>query len=207
MNYTAVSSRLCLKYPIIVYNLLYNLMLIVINTVLGINSLTCNRPMFYLMSMENNKNIKYQNLKKAGLFNPYQERVKDHLFLEYTNFFDPCDNLQIRYEMLRSHLIDNDSVVEICRRFGLSRQSFYTLQEKFKAEGTAGLLPKRPGPQGPSKLTLEVLKFVVQCLHAGQKISILEIRSQILQKFGVSLHRRTIEKLCKDLKQKKNFDR
>jgi len=157
--------------------------------------------------MENNKKIKYHNLKKAGLFNSDQERVKDPLFLEHTNFFDPCDNLQIRYEMLRSHLMESDSVVGICRRFGISRQSFYTLEEKFKAEGTAGLLPKRPGPRGPSKLTAEVLEFVHQCLQADQKISIIEIKSQIKQKFGVSLHRRTIEKLCKDLTQKKNSGR
>jgi transposase len=154
--------------------------------------------------MENNKKIKHHHLKKAGLFNPDQERIKDPLFLEHTNFFDPCDNLQIRYEMLRSHLMESDSVVEVCRRFGISRQSFYTLEEKFKAEGTAGLLPKRPGPRGPSKLTAEVLEFVHQCLQDDQKISIIEIKSQIRQKFRISLHRRTIEKLCKDLSLKKN---
>jgi len=155
--------------------------------------------------MENNKKIIYHNLKKAGLFNSDQERVKDPLFLEHTNFFDPCDNLQIRYEMLRSHLMESDSVVGICRRFGISRQSFYTLEEKFKKEGTAGLLPKRPGPRGPSKITAEVLEFVLQCLQADQRISIIGIKSQIQQKFGVSLHRRTIEKLCKDLTQKKKL--
>ncbi|MCW3986755.1 MAG: helix-turn-helix domain-containing protein, partial [Candidatus Bathyarchaeota archaeon] len=79
--------------------------------------------------------------------------------------------------------------------------------EKFKQEGSAGLLPKKPGPRGPSKLTAEVLEFVLLCLQADQRISILEIKFQIQQKFGVSLHRRTIEKLCKDLTQKKNSGR
>lgn len=207
MNYAAVSIRLCLKYLVIAYNLLYILRLLALNNIVGIYSLTYNGPIDYLMSMENNKKIKHHHLKKAGLFNPDQERVKDPLFLEHTNFFDPCDNLQIRYEMLRSHLMESDSVVEVCRRFGISRQSFYTIEEKFKQEGTAGLLPKRPGPRGPSKITAEVLEFVLQCLQAGQKISIIEIKSQIQKKFGVSLHRRTIEKLCKDLTQKKNSGR
>ena len=207
MNYTAVSSRLCLKSLNIVYYLTNILILLALITIIGINSLTYNRPIDYLMSMENNKKIKHHHLKKAGLFNPNPEKVKDPLFLGHTIFFDPCDNLQIRYEMLRSHLIESDSVVGVCRRFGLSRQSFYTLQEKFKQEGSAGLLPKKPGPRAPSKLTAEVLEFVLQSLQADEKISIVEIKSQIQQKFGISLHRRTVEKLCKDLTLKKNSGR
>jgi transposase len=205
--YTAMSIRLCLKYPKIVYKQMNILILLTLNNIIGINNLTYNGPIDYLMSMENDKKIKHHHLKKAGLFNPNQEKVKDPLFLEHSNFFDPCDNLQIRYEMLRSHLIESDSVVGICRRFGLSRQSFYTLEEKFKQEGTAGLLPQKPGPRAPSKLTAEVLEFVLQCLQADEKIAMVEIKSQIQKKFGVSLHRRTIEKLCKDLTLKKNASR
>lgn len=189
------------------FNMVYILRLLALNTIIGKYSLTYNGPIDYLMSMENNKKIKYHNLKKAGLFNPNPEKVKDPLFLEHTNFFDPCDNLQIRYEMLRSHLMEKDSVVEVCRRFGLSRQSFYTLQEKFEQEGSAGLLPKKPGPRAPSKLTAEVLEFVLQSLQADEKIATVEIQSQIRQKFRISLHRRTIEKLCKDLRLKKNSGR
>ena len=207
MNYTALTTRICLKYPITACSQRYILILLAINIINGINNLTYNGSIDYLMSMENNKKIKYHNLKKAGLFNSDQERVKDPLFLEHTNFFDPCDNLQIRYEMLRSHLIESDSVVGVCRRFGLSRQSFYTLEEKFKQEGSAGLLPKKPGPRAPSKLTAEVLEFVLQSLQADEKIATVEIKSQIQQKFGISLHRRTIEKLCKDLSLKKNSGR
>jgi len=207
VNYTAMSIKLCLKYLNIAYNLFNILVLLILIPVIGINNLTYNGPIDYLMSMENDIKIKHHHLKKAGLFNPNQEKVKDPLFLEHTKFFDPCDNLQIRYEMLRSHLIESDSVVGVCRRFGISRQSFYTLQEKFKQEGTAGLLPKKPGPRAPSKLTAEVLEFVLQSLQADEKIAMVEIKSQIQQKFGISLHRRTIEKLCKDLSLKKNSGR
>ena len=207
MNYTVLSIRLCLKRLNIVYNMLNILILLTLDILIDINNLTCNSPIDYLMSMENDKKIKHHHLKKAGLFNPNPEKVKDPLFLEHANFFDPCDNLQIRYEMLRSHLMESDSVVGICRRFGVSRQSFYTLEEKFKQEGTAGLLPKKPGPRGPSKLTVEVLEFVLQSLQADEKLSMVEIKSQIQQKFGISLHRRTIEKLCKDLSLKKNSGR
>ena len=207
MNYTAVSSRLCLKPLNIAYYLTDILILLTLITIIGIIILTYNRPVDYLKIMENNKKIKHHHLKKAGLFNPNPEKVKDPLFLGHDNFFDPYDNLQIRYEMLRSHLIESDSVVGVCRRFGLSRQSFYTLEEKFKQEGSAGLLPKKPGPRAPSKLTAEVLEFVLQSLQADEKIAIVELKSRIQQKFGISLHRRTVEKLCKDLSLKKNSGR
>lgn len=207
VKYTALSIRLCLKYIDIAYNLFNILVLLIFIPIIGINILTYNRPIDYIMSMENDKKIKHHHLKTAGLFNPNPEKVKDPLFLEHATFFDACDNLQIRYEMLRSHLIESDSIVGVCRRFGVSRQSFYTLQGKFKQEGTAGLLPNKPGPRGPSKLTAEVLEFVLQCLQADQKIALVEIKSQIQQKFGVSLHRRTIEKLCKELTLKKNSGR
>lgn len=207
MNYTAVSSRICLKSLNIVYYLTNILILLTLITIIGIIILTYNRPVDYLRIMENNKKIKHHHLKKAGLFNPNPEKVKDPLFLGHANFFDPCDNFQIRYEMLRSHLIESDSVVGVCRRFGLSRQSFYTLEEKFKQEGSAGLLPKKPGPRAPSKLTAEVLEFVLQSLQADEKIAMVELKSQIQQKFGISLHRRTVEKLCKDLSLKKNSGR
>ena len=154
--------------------------------------------------MGNNKTSKHDNLKRVGLFNPHQEKIHDPLFLEYPHFFDPCDNLQVRYEMLRAHLIGKESVVRICKRFGISRQSFYTLQEKFEQEGTVGLLPKKPGPRRPSKLTEEVLEFIQQCLDAGGKVSKMHMKDQIQEKFGVSLHKRTIEKICKELTLKKN---
>jgi len=111
VKYTTMSIRLCLIYLNIVCIIRYILILLVIITIIGINNLTYNGPIDYLMSMENDKKIKHHHLKKAGLFNPNPERVKDPLFLEHTNFFDPCDNLQIRYETLRSHLMESDSVL------------------------------------------------------------------------------------------------
>jgi len=43
-------------------------------------------------------------------------------------------------------------VVGICQRYGVSRQTFYNLQERFLSAGTAGLLAKKQGPKGPSKV-------------------------------------------------------
>jgi transposase len=154
--------------------------------------------------MEKSKNPKHENLKKAGLFNPEGDKVKDPLFLDYPEFFDPCDNLQVRYEVLRSHLIEKDTITRVCKRFGISRQTFYTLRKKFEREGTAGLLPNKPGPRGPRKLTVEVLAFVEKSLDAEEDISAERIKTLVHERFGVSLHKRTVEKLWKELRVKKN---
>jgi len=154
--------------------------------------------------MDDNNATKHNNLMKAGLFNSNQERVKDPLFLEHPKFFNPYDIFQVRYEMLRSHLFEKDNIVHICERFGISRQSFYTLKEKFNVEGTAGLLPHRPGPKGPSKLKIEVLEFIQEFWERKEYISAIQIKAQVQDRFGVSLHKRTIEKLFKQLKVKKN---
>jgi transposase len=154
--------------------------------------------------MEDRKTRKRENLREAGVLNPKPERIEDPLFLELPDFFDARDDLQVRYEMLRAHLVDGDNVSAICRRFCVSRQTFYNLQEKFLNEGTAGLLAKRPGPKGPSKLTEDVLSFVQQRLQTEASISTSEVLTLVQEEFHVSFHRRTLEKLLKDLRSKKN---
>lgn len=147
---------------------------------------------------------KHKNLMEAGLLNPNPDRVFDPLFQLHPEFFDALDALQVRYEMLRSHEIDGESVVEICKRYGISRQTFYNLHEKFLREGSAALLSKKPGPRAPSKLTKNVLEFVEQQVKRGSGVGTIELLSRIEDKFAVSLHRRTIEKLLREIRSKKN---
>jgi transposase len=99
---------------------------------------------------------------------------------------------------------DSKAVSAICDRYGISRQTFYNLQDKFVSHGTGGLLPKQPGPKGPRKLTAQVLAFVRKRVVQERAPSTLELREEIQQQFGLALHRRTIEKLAKDLRAKKN---
>lgn len=157
-----------------------------------------------LAVMADPKAQKRAHLREAGLLNPQPERVEDPLFEQAPEFFDAEDHLQVRYEMLRAHLVDRRPIRAICGRFGVSRQTFYNLQAKFLGQGTGGLLPKRPGPKGPRKLTAEVLAFVSERLVSDDAPSTAELREQIQERFGVALHRRTIEKLAKELRTKKN---
>jgi hypothetical protein len=55
----------------------------------------------------------------------------------------------------------------------------------------AGLLDERRGRRGPLKLTPEVVDFIES---ASPSLSALEVAAEVGQRFGVSLHRRTIER-------------
>lgn len=146
---------------------------------------------------------KQQSLRQAGLLHAEPQRVQDPLFLELPAFFDPHDQLQVRYEMLRSHLVDRQNVVGICQRYGISRQTFYTLQERFLDVGTAGLLTKKPGPKGPSKLTANVRQFIERQVEHDPQLSTRSLLSQLEKQFDLSFHKRTLEKLVQELRSKK----
>jgi transposase len=154
--------------------------------------------------MEDPRSSKHRNLERVGLFYAGAEQVDDDLFRRHPDFFDAHDALQVRYEMIRCHEIDKQSVVNICRRFGISRQTFYNFRDRFEREGTAGLLWKKPGPKGPSKLTPEVMRFVEGRFEQGGEVTVSELGSELKQRFEVVLHPRTIGKLLKELRSKKN---
>ena len=125
------------------------------------------------------------------------------MFERWPAFFDAEDHLQVRYEMLRAHLVDRDATSAIGQRFGVSRQTFYNLQAKFAAAGTGGLLAQRPGPKGPRKVTAEVATFVHARLDGEEAFSTPGVLAEIHARFGVVMHRRTLEKLVRDLRAKK----
>jgi transposase len=155
--------------------------------------------------MRSRREVKYRRLKEAGLLNSVPDRVIDQLFRDFPEFFDSEDMLQVRYEMLRRHLVDGKNVVAVCKTYGVSRQTFYNALEKFSEQGSAGLLPQKPGPKGARKLKPDVLKFARRELKREPTTSGSELASRIEEKFGLSIHKRTIEKLLRDLRSKKNY--
>ena len=170
----------------------------------GIYSLTYHPCLGKLVCMPENPRRKQQHLREAELLHAHPERVQDSLFEQFPDFFDAHDQLQVRYEMLRSHRVDDQKVTAICQRYGVSRQTFYNLQERFLSEGTAGLLSSKPGPKGPSKLTRELLQFVERRFQQEPHLGGSSLVSQLEERFGVSFHKRTLEKLLKELRSKKN---
>jgi len=154
--------------------------------------------------VKHSKPSKLSRLREAGLLHAHPDRVRDRSFVEQSDFFDSHDAVQVRYELLRAHLVEGDKIAGVCRRFGVSRQTFYKFLARFLERGSGGLLPGRPGPKGPSKLSVEVMRFAEKQLSLDKEISGAALASRIDSKFSVSLHKRTVEKLLTALRTKKN---
>ena len=93
--------------------------------------------------------------------------------------------------MLRAHVVDGMSVTEVAAAHGSSRPSFYLAQQAFCFRGMTGLLDQAPGRRGPVKLTEEVLSYL---LAAPPGLSGARLADEVKERFGVSLHRRTVER-------------
>jgi transposase len=119
--------------------------------------------------------------------------VTDRLFRQHPTFFRPHDAVQVKYEMLRAHYVDARAVQAVCQAFGFSRQSFYVLRDRFRTAGLEGLQPRPPGRKGPTKCTPAVLAFLQAAQAPGR--SGAELAAQVRERFGVALHRRTVERV------------
>src|SRR5260370_14868739 len=94
---------------------------------------------------------KRRALRAQGALNPAPEKVLAEPFRSHPEFFDAEDRLQVRYEMLRGPSQGEMTVVEACRLFAVSRQTFYTLRRALEARGHAGPPEAQPGRQGPGE--------------------------------------------------------
>jgi transposase len=132
-----------------------------------------------------------RSLTEAGLVHPHADAVRAALFAE-SGFFLAEDKVQVKYEMLRAHVLDGRSVTEAASGHGYSRAGFYLVASAFERTGMAGLLDDKRGRRGPVKLSAEIVAFVQA---APEGLSGAELAEEIRQRFGVELHRRTVERV------------
>jgi transposase len=128
-----------------------------------------------------------------GTLNPAPEKVRDPKFRE-SEFFDPRDAVQVKYEMLRRVSVENASVTDASDAYGVSRPTYYQAKTNFDEAGIAGLVPKKRGPRGPHKIQGEVLAFLKTRLVPGEPIRARELATLIQKEFGLYVHPRTIER-------------
>lgn len=136
---------------------------------------------------------KARALEERGVLNLEPERIKDERFGP-DEFFDPQDMVQVKYEMVRRVHSDGATVTEATAAFGFSRPTFYHAQRALAEDGIPGLLPKRPGPRGAHKLTAEVMRFVEELHGEDSALRAPELSRRIRERFGVSVHPRSIER-------------
>jgi transposase len=144
---------------------------------------------------------KMLELKRTGTLNPHPETVADLLFKE-NPFFDPRDLLQVRYEMLRRHSAQGTSILDAAAAFGVSRPTFYQAQAAFHQAGLAGLLPNQRGPKGGHKVTAEVLDYVSNLRATEPGLTTVQCVQAVQAHFGVTLHRRSLERALTRSKKK-----
>ena len=141
-------------------------------------------------------------LRAAGALHPHPQLVHDTQFV-HGEFFDPEDIVQVKYEMLRRHRVENTAVTEVARNFGASRQAFYAAEALFNRQGIAGLIPKRRGPRSAHKCTDDVLDFATQWMNQHPGEAKAHLGQAVAQRFGLTINPRSIDRALARRKKKR----
>jgi transposase len=146
-----------------------------------------------LPTKNDSKRSKAEALSEEGTLNAAPEKVSDPKFQE-SEFFDPRDIVQVKYEMLRRVFAENAPVTDAAEEYGVSRPTYYQTKANFGEAGIAGLVPKKRGPRGRHKLHGEVLTFLENQVIPGEPIRARHLAALIRQEFDIAVHPRTIER-------------
>jgi transposase len=136
---------------------------------------------------------KTQALRERGSLNPRPDAVADPLFAN-SDFFDPRDLVQVKYEMVRKVRVDGQPVSHSATAFGFSRPSFYQAQALLERGGLAALVPKKPGPRRSHKLDTEVMQFLQQLRSEDSSLRPSDLARRVLERFGRTVHPRSVER-------------
>lgn len=133
-------------------------------------------------------------LADSGALHPHPEAVQAEPFRSH-RFFDSLDKVQVKYEMLRAHAVDGQSVVTTAAAFGCSRETFYQALHDFEAGGVLSLRDEKRGRRGPVKLTADLIAWVRALAREEPALSGRDLARRLAEEHGVEVHRRTIERL------------
>jgi transposase len=145
------------------------------------------------MPADRRKDEKQRVLRQYSTLNPRPDALTHPLFRD-SDFFDPRDLLQVKYEMLRLVSVEKQPVSGAAKAFGLSRPSFYQAQADFELSGLAGLIREKPGPRSGHKLTPAVMEFLTRTRVADPSMRPERLARLVKKNFGVQVHPRSIER-------------
>ena len=145
-------------------------------------------------------------LHSHGALNPRPDHVRDELF-QGSDFFDARDLVQVRYEMLRRVRTEQHEVTETASRYGVSRPTFYKLNDEFEREGLSGLLPRKRGPKTGHKLNDEVVEALKLALEQDPSLDSSALVSLVKERFDIQVHRRSVERALERRKKKPSTPR
>jgi len=136
---------------------------------------------------------KRNQLARRGALHPHPERVTDALFQDGP-FFDPCDAVQVKYEMLRAVRVEGRSASHAAAHFGFSRPTFYHARTSFEQTGMAGLLPAKKGPRRAHKLSETVMSFVREQLEAEPSLGMANLAGRVRERWDFTVAPRSIKR-------------
>jgi len=145
---------------------------------------------------------KVETLRQHGCLNLKPDAVHDELFVT-TEFFDPRDLLQVKYEMVRRVRVEAQPINQIAQRFGFSRPTVYQALSAFDRGGMVALLPQRPGPRRAHKLNEEVVKFLENALAEERKLRTVDLVEIVRAQFGISVYPSSVERALKRQEKKR----
>lgn len=134
---------------------------------------------------------KYAALRAAHALHPHPERVCASVF-NWSEFFDPRDGVQVKYEMLRQVQIESASVTLAAAAHGYSRVTWHHSQRRFEQLGLLGLLPACPGPREGRILTDRVVGLLIEhhATHPDETTAALAAWMHMQQ--GIVIHARSV---------------
>ena len=136
---------------------------------------------------------KTDRLRELGVLNAKPQRVRAPWFAS-SDFFDPSDLVQVKYEMLRHAAQEGVTKVASASLFGVSRPTLYQAQAAYGRDGLAGLLPLAHGPKSAHKLNASVMELIEQHRQTGGPMQARELAKLVQSKMGISVHPRSIER-------------
>ena len=136
---------------------------------------------------------KVEALAAQRSLNPHPEAVVDEAF-SASEFLDPRDLVQVKYEMVRRVRVEGRTVVRSAAEFGFSRPSFYEAAAALDDGGLPGLVPLRPGPRRAHKLTDEVVAFCRAAVADDPSLRSADLGAMVEERFSITVHPRSIER-------------
>jgi transposase len=136
---------------------------------------------------------KTETLRRQGTLHPHPDRVRDPLFLA-TDFFDPRDLVQVKYEMVRRVRVDGRAVSHTATAFAVSRPSFYQTRAVLDRGGLAALVPQKRGPRRAHKLGSDVMEFLLRERSGHPSLRSSDLAHRVREHFGRKVHPRSVER-------------
>jgi transposase len=153
------------------------------------------------MSKAKPSDPKLSALRQHGCLNPHPNKVVDPLFAS-SNFFDPRDLVQVKYEMVRRVRVDGQPVSHSAAAYGFSRPAFYQAQTVLDRGGLAALVPRKPGPRRSHKLSTDVMEFLQRERSTDLSLRPPDLARLVLECFGRKVHPRSVERALARQKKK-----